>query len=121
LVFLLRERKTREPKDKPEDNRFTKVILAEKLDEPMEFTVFPDGRVLFVERKGHVKVYNPAMKQIKVVATIPVSTKYTSKEGRVTEAEDGLLGVVQDPNFGQNHWIYLYYSRQVMLKYRSPL
>jgi cytochrome c len=45
-----------------------------------------------------------------VIASIPVSTKYTSKEGKVSEAEDGLLGVVQDPNFEQNHWIYLYYS-----------
>ena len=34
------------PGDKPEDNRFTKVILAEKLDEPMEMTFLNDGRVL---------------------------------------------------------------------------
>ncbi|MGL6268534.1 MAG: hypothetical protein ACRC2O_11450, partial [Chitinophagaceae bacterium] len=37
---------------KPDDNRFTKTILTEKLDEPMEMTILPNGKVLFVERKG---------------------------------------------------------------------
>jgi cytochrome c len=98
------------PGDKPDDNRFTKVILAEKLDEPMEMTFLNDGRVLFVERKGSLKAYNPATKEVSVLATIPVSTKYTAKDGRITEAEDGLLGIIADPNFDQNHWLYLYYS-----------
>jgi cytochrome c len=98
------------PGDKPEVNRFTKVILAEKLDEPMEMTFLNDGRVLFVERKGALKAYNPTTKEVTVIANIPVSTKYTAKDGRITEAEDGLLGIVTDPNYDQNHWIYLYYS-----------
>ena len=34
----------------PEENRFTKVVLGDKLDEPMEMTLLKDGRVLFVER-----------------------------------------------------------------------
>ncbi len=94
----------------PEENRFTKVVLAEKLDEPMEMAPLRDGRVLFIERKGAVKLYSPETKQVKVIATIPVSTKYTDKEGKQTEAEDGLLGLTLDPNFEQNHWLYLYYS-----------
>ncbi len=55
-------------------------------------------------------LYNPTTGKIKLAATIPVSTKYTSPDGKVSEAEDGLLGVVQDPQFEQNHWLYLYYS-----------
>ena len=98
------------PGDKPDDNRFTKVALTENLDEPMEMTFLNDGRVLFVERKGALKAYNPATKETTVIATIPVNTKYTAKDGKVTEAEDGLLGIVTDPNFATNHWIYLYYS-----------
>lgn len=39
-----------------------------------------------------------------------MSTKYVSKQGAVSEAEDGLQGVILDPNYDQNHWIYLYYS-----------
>ncbi|SDK40237.1 cytochrome c [Catalinimonas alkaloidigena] len=96
--------------DKPEENRFTKVILAEKLDEPMEVAPLRDGRVLFIERKGNIQVYDPASQQIKTIARIPVSTKYTDPEGKQTEAEDGLLGLALDPRFEQNHWLYLYYS-----------
>jgi cytochrome c len=94
----------------PEENRFSKIILDEKLDEPMELIVLPGGKVLFIERKGAVKIYDPAVQKTKVIATIAVSTKYKFKDGSQSEAEDGLLGVGRDPRFEQNHWIYLYYS-----------
>lgn len=97
-------------KAKPEENRFTKVVLKEKLNEPMELSVLNDGRVLFIERHGAVKLYNINTKQVKTIATIPVSTKYKDKGGQISEAEDGLLGLNKDPNFRTNHWIYLYYS-----------
>src|SRR6266404_977565 len=35
---------------RPEENRFTRVVLAEKLDEPIELAVLPGDRVLFIER-----------------------------------------------------------------------
>ncbi|UHG90052.1 PQQ-dependent sugar dehydrogenase [Spirosoma oryzicola] len=99
-----------DPGDLPDENRFTKVVLAEKLNEPLEMAVLPDERVLFIERHGEVRLYSPATKQLKTIATIPVSTKYKDKEGHETEAEDGLLGVNIDPDFTKNHWVYLYYS-----------
>lgn len=97
-------------KARPEENRFTKVVLEEKLDEPMELSVLGDGRVLFIQRKGEVRLYNTKTKELKTIAKIPVSTKYVSKEGKESMGEDGLLGLNKDPNFAQNHWIYLYYS-----------
>jgi cytochrome c len=97
-------------KSKPEENRFTKVILHEKLNEPMELSVLNDGRILFIERHGAVRLYNTQTKKLKTIATIPVSTQYTDKEGKISEAEDGLLGLNKDPAFATNHWIYLYYS-----------
>ncbi|MGV8878934.1 MAG: PQQ-dependent sugar dehydrogenase [Sphingobacteriaceae bacterium] len=95
---------------KPEDNRFTKVVLAPRLEEPMQFQILNDGRVIFAERKGKLKVYNPTTGQVKIIADIPVSTKYVSKTGEVTEGEDGLQGVILDPGFETNHWIYLYFA-----------
>ncbi len=95
---------------RPEENRFTKVVLEEKLNEPMELTLLPDGRVLFIERHGAVRTYNTKTKQLKTIATIPVSTKYTDKDGKVSEGEDGLMGLGKDPDFAKNNWIYLYYS-----------
>ena len=100
-------------RSKPEENRFSKVVLAEKLNEPMELSVLNDGRILFIERHGAVKMYTLKTKQLKTIATIPVSTKYKDKEGKTSEAEDGLLGLNKDPNFATNHWIYLYYSDPV--------
>ena len=97
-------------KARPEENRFTKAILAEKLDEPMELSVLGDGRVLFIQRKGELRLYNTETKELKTIATLPVSTKYVNKEGVESMGEDGLLGLNKDPNFAQNHWIYLYYS-----------
>ena len=47
----------------PDENRFVKSVLVDKLDEPMEFTFLPDGRILFVERKGDVKSYNTKTKE----------------------------------------------------------
>ncbi len=94
----------------PEENRFSKVVLAEKLNEPMELAVLPDSRVLVVERRGDVKLFSPATGKLNVIAHIPVNTKVTDKEGKVGEDEGGLLGIAKDPNFSQNHWIYLYYS-----------
>lgn len=97
-------------KAKPEENRFTKVVLAEKLNEPVELTVLDDNRVLFVERHGAVRLFDLKTKKLKTIATIPVSTKYKDKEGKISEAEDGLLGLTKDPNFDKNHWVYMYYS-----------
>ncbi|MCF0042239.1 ThuA domain-containing protein [Dyadobacter sp. CY399] len=97
-------------KSRPEENRFTKVILEEKLDEPMELSVLDKDRILFIQRKGEVRLYNVKTKELKNIATIPVSTKYKNKEGKESTGEDGLLGLNKDPNFAQNHWIYLYYS-----------
>lgn len=95
---------------KPEENRFTKVILAEKLDEPMELTLLDDERILFIQRKGEVRLYNINTQELKTIAKIPVNLKYVSADGQESVAEDGLLGMNKDPNFAENHWIYLYYS-----------
>lgn len=97
-------------KARPEENRFSKVILAEKLDEPMELSVLGDGRILFIQRKGEVLLYHIKTKELKTIAKIPVSTKYVSREGKESMGEDGLLGLNKDPDFAKNHWIYLYYS-----------
>jgi cytochrome c len=94
----------------PEENRFAKIVLGDKLDEPMEMTLLKDGRVLFVERKGALKQYDPNTGEIKTLATIAVNTKYTNAKGQKREAEEGLMGLVHDPNFEQNHWIYMYYA-----------
>jgi cytochrome c len=91
---------------RPEENRFTRVVLAEKLDEPIELAVLPGERVLFIERHGYVNLYTPSDARVHRIATIPVSTKYADS----SQAEDGLLGLAADPNFATNGWVYMYFS-----------
>ncbi|MGQ0713790.1 MAG: ThuA domain-containing protein [Gemmatimonadaceae bacterium] len=104
---------------RPEENRFTKVVLAEKLNEPVELAVLPDERVLFIERRGAVNLYRPQTGRYTRLATIPVSNQYTSGD----QGEDGLLGLAADPSFATTGWIYLYYSpagpepRNVLARY----
>ncbi|MGF7215141.1 cytochrome c [Spirosoma lacussanchae] len=84
----------------PEENRFEKQVLVSSLDEPTELAVLDNGKVLFAERKGALKLWDPKTKAVKVVANFPVYTKF----------EYGLMGINIDPNFKQNKWIYAYYS-----------
>jgi cytochrome c len=84
----------------PEANRFTKKVLGFNFDEPTEMTILPDGRIMFLERKGKVKLYNPATDSFKVINEFNVYKTF----------EDGMLGLAADPSFATNHFIYLYYS-----------
>jgi len=97
---------------KPDDNRFTPVVLTQEgdFDEPLNFEVLKDGRVYINERKGALKLFDPLTKTVKLVANIPVNTKYTSAAGVVTEAEEGFIGFTIDPKFDENHWAYLFYA-----------
>lgn len=85
---------------KPDSTRFTKMILAEGLDEPMTMEILPNNDVLFIERKGGVRFYDNTEKTLKTIGHINV----------FSGIEDGLLGLAIDPNYEKNHWIYFYYS-----------
>jgi cytochrome c len=104
---------------KPDESRFTPVTLTRpgELDEPNTFEVLSDGRVLISERKGAIKLFDPITKLTKTVATLPVNTKYTSATGKVTEAEEGLLGLTIDPDFDKNHYIYTFYAHATEKKW----
>ena len=84
----------------PDSSRYTKIVLAEGLDEPLEMEVLPNNNVLFVERKGGVKIYDAESKKVKTIANLNV----------YSGIEDGLLGVALDPDFANNHWAYFYYA-----------
>ncbi len=84
----------------PDEDRFAKVVLDDFLEEPMELEMMPDGKIIFTERKGAVKLYDPQLQDSKIINRFEVHT----------EEEDGLQGIALDPNFKENHWLYVYYS-----------
>jgi cytochrome c len=84
----------------PEENRFTKNVLGNNFDEPTEMAILPDSRIIFTERKGAIKLYNPQTDSITLINTFNVYTKH----------EDGVLGITTDPDFAKNNWVYIFYS-----------
>jgi cytochrome c len=85
---------------KPDPTRFVKTVLANDFMEPMEFDPLPDGKILIIERRGNIKLFDPATGLVSIASHLPVHSDH----------EDGLIGVALDPDFPKNHWIYLYYS-----------
>lgn len=87
----------------PEWNQFTRKVLDDDIYEPMEMVILPFGEVLFLERRGKIKLYDPALGETQVISEMSVCT-----EGNY---EDGLHGLALDPRYGrENHYLYLYYS-----------
>lgn len=84
----------------PKEDRFVKTVLASNLHEPMELDIFDDGRIIFVERTGKIKLWNPKTESMDSITTMPVWS----------DLEDGLMGIAIDPNYEENHWIYVYYA-----------
>ena len=75
-------------------------ILAQEINEGMEMAIDKDGRVFVAERKGKVKLYTPETKTTTELIDLKSDTR----------GESGLIGIALDPNFEENHWIYLYHT-----------
>lgn len=85
----------------PEENRFVKTILVNDLNTPMELAVSNDGRIFYTElRTANLGMYNTKTGKYSLVHQFDVCTK----------GGTGLIGVTLDPDFDNNHFIYVYYS-----------
>ncbi len=84
----------------PPAESFVRTTLASNLDEPMELDIFPDGTIVFVERKGAILRYDQASGKLDTVVVMPVYHEF----------EEGVLGFAIDPDWEANKWVYLYYS-----------
>ena len=93
----------------PDADRFTKVTLSEGMFfEPTEMAVLPSGDVLVAQRRGEVMLYNNETQELTEVLKLDVYSKTLNTPG--VNAEEGLMGLQKDPDYANNHWIYLYYA-----------
>lgn len=88
----------------PEENRFTKTVLTNDLNEPMEIAVTQSGVVYIVERSGNFFAYKPADNSTRLIHKFDVLPD--TKEG----FGNGILGLTIDPDFASNKFIYFFYS-----------
>ncbi|WP_198439843.1 ThuA domain-containing protein [Pareuzebyella sediminis] len=84
----------------PPEDRFVKKVLDFNLNEPMELDELPGEGILFVERRGALKLYDFDSENTETLAQLDLF--YGN--------EDGLLGIAVDPNYSENNWIYFFYS-----------
>jgi len=92
----------------PDADRFTKKQLSYgELFEPTEMAILSNSDVLIAQRRGEILLYKEETQKLSQVALLDVYHK-TSIKG--VNSEDGLLGLQKDPNFKENHWIYVFYS-----------
>jgi glucose/arabinose dehydrogenase len=90
-----------DPPPPPVAERFQKVLLADAdLAQPMRITVAGDGRVIYIERDGRLRVWDPATQAVVTAGTIPV---------RVS-GEVGLIGLALAPDFAATGHLYLHFS-----------
>ena len=92
----------------PSENHFTKKTLVQgKLFEPTEMTILPNLDILILQRRGEILVYKQAGDILKQAGFLKV---YWKTKIKGVNSEDGMLGISKDPDFKNNHWVYIYYS-----------
>ncbi|TDC45744.1 carbohydrate-binding protein [Jiangella ureilytica] len=82
------------------NHNFEKIQLDGNTDDPLAMDIDDTGRVFYVQRGGDVKVYDPVTARTELAARFDVLVEHTH----------GMHGIVLDPDFATNHWLYLYYS-----------
>jgi len=73
--------------------------VAKNLEVPWGIAFAPDGRIFVTERVGNLRVIQDGILNPEPIKILDVSG-----------FEGGLLGIALDPNFEENHHIYLYYT-----------
>jgi cytochrome c len=92
----------------PAENHFTKKVLVQgTFFEPTEMTVLPNLDILVLQRRGEIMLYKQSTGQVTQAGMLDV---YYKAKVKGVNAEEGMLGLSRDPDFKNNHWIYIYYS-----------
>ena len=85
---------------------FEQSLVANGLSAPTTMALAPDGRIFVAEQAGKLRVIKDGQL---------LATPFVDRSGVVDPAgERGLLGVAFDPNFSNNGYVYLYFTRKAM-------
>jgi aldose sugar dehydrogenase len=85
------------PKDSPD---FKVETVAENLEVPWSIVFAPDGRILFTERPGRIRVITDGKLREEPLFTVPDVE---------LDSETGLMGMVLHPDFAENRLLYFAY------------
>lgn len=79
---------------------FQQVLVANGISNPTVMAFAPDGRLFVAQQTGALRIIENG-----VLLSTPAITLSVNASG-----ERGLLGIAFDPDFNNNHFIYLYYT-----------
>jgi glucose/arabinose dehydrogenase len=79
---------------------FNQVLVANNISNPTVMAFAPDGRLFVAQQTGALRIIENG-----VLLGTPAITLSVNSSG-----ERGLLGIAFDPDFNNNHFIYLYYT-----------
>lgn len=83
---------------------FSNARVVSGLDSPTAMEFAPDGRIFVSEQAGKLRVIQKGKL---------LSTPFINLTNSIdSDGERGLLGIAFDPDFGNNHHIYLYYTKK---------
>lgn len=77
-------------------------VLAENLTIPWAIALSEDGDIYFTERKGTIRKIHNGVLQPEPLLTLTDPFRIYG--------EGGLMGLVLDPNFSENHYMYIMYT-----------
>ena len=80
---------------------FRVETVVSRLEVPWSIVFTPDGRMLFTERPGRVRVFEKG-----TLRPEPLAVIQDVERG----SESGLMGLTLHPNFAENHLLYLAYA-----------
>ncbi|MEO8563089.1 MAG: PQQ-dependent sugar dehydrogenase [bacterium] len=84
----------------PDRTRFTRTVLVDGLNEPMQLEFDQRGRVYWIERPGALRRLDEATGKVDLIGTVPVALV----------GEAGLIGVLLARDFETTRQLYVYYS-----------
>lgn len=87
-------------------------VLTQQDDAIWGFDFLPGGRILFTEREGQLKLFDPENRSV---------TRIQGSPKVIQQGQGGLLDVRVHPDFSQSRWIYLTYSEPVGEKMTTAL
>lgn len=94
--------------ERPAPYRFAKTVLSKgEFYEPTEMAILPNLDVLIAQRRGEILHYDNAEGEIYRVGFLDV---YSGSDVPGVNAEEGVLGLVADPDFARNGFVYIFYS-----------
>ena len=86
--------------------------IAENLNIPWAIDFAPDGRIFFTERSGGETTGTTRLGAVRIIDDGKLLDE-PALTLTVERREAGVLGLVLDPNFDKNHYVYVYYTKKV--------